>query len=100
MMATFTLFAHWLACGFYALARYERPSLDAGVGYLNELARLTGMNYTANDTTAGGPDIRSRYITSLYFTFTILTSVGFGNVAPVTNVEKVFSIFAMILGCK
>jgi len=44
--------------------------------------------------------IRRRYITSLYFTFTILTSVGFGNVAPVTDLEKVFSIFAMILGCK
>jgi len=100
MMATFTLFAHWLACGFYALASYERPSLDDGIGYLNELARKTGMEYTANDTAASGPDIRSRYITSLYFTFTILTSVGFGNVAPVTNIEKVFSIFAMILGCK
>jgi len=102
MMATFTLFAHWLACGFYALASYERRNLglDKGVGYLNELAELTGMEYTDNATTAGGPDIRSRYITSLYFTFTILTSVGFGNVAPVTNVEKVFSIFAMILGCE
>ena len=103
MMATFTLFAHWLACGFYALASYERPRLDADIGYLNELARLTGMEYSDNGTAAaaaGGPDIRSRYITSLYFTFTILTSVGFGNVAPVTNVEKVFSIFAMILGCE
>jgi len=69
MMATFTLFAHWLACGFYALASYERRSLglDDGVGYLNELAQLTGMEYTDNATTAGGPDIRSRYITSLYF---------------------------------
>jgi len=68
MMATFTLFAHWLACGFYALASYERRSLglDDGVGYLNELAQLTGMEYTDNATTAGGPDIRSRYITSLY----------------------------------
>ena len=100
MMATFTLFAHWLACGFYALASFERRSLglDEGVGYLNELADLTGMQYNA--TTDGGPDIRSRYITSLYFTFTILTSVGFGNVAPVTDIEKVFSIFAMILGCE
>jgi len=100
MMATFTLFAHWLACGFYALASYERPSLEDGIGYLNKLAYQIGMEYADNDTTAGGPDIRSRYITSLYFTFTIMTSVGFGNVAPVTNIEKVFSIFAMILGCE
>jgi len=107
MMAAFTLFAHWLACGFYALASYERRAfhLDDGVGYLNELADLTGMRFADNATAAaaapvGGPDVRSCYITSLYFTFTILTSVGFGNVAPVTDVEKVFSVFAMILGCE
>ena len=35
----------------------------------------------ANDTTSG-PNLRSKYITALYFTFTILSSVGFGNVAP------------------
>ena len=99
MMAVFTLFAHWLACGFYALARYERR--DDGVGYLNKLASQMAMEYnSSNNTTTGGPDVRSCYITSLYFTFTILTSVGFGNVAPVTDIEKVFSIFAMILGCE
>jgi len=100
MMAAFTLFAHWLACGFYALTSYERPKLDEGIGYLNKLARLIGMEYSDNATATTGPDVRSSYITSLYFTFTILTSVGFGNVAPVTNIEKVFSIFAMILGCE
>ena len=28
----------------------------------------------------GGPNLRSKYITALYFTFSALTSVGFGNV--------------------
>lgn len=99
LMAAFTLFAHWLACAFYALAFYELPNLDPAIGYLNYLANLTGMEYDANVTTSG-PDVRSCYITSLYFTFTILTSVGFGNVAPVTNLEKVFTIFAMMVGCE
>ena len=40
------------------------------------------------------------HITSLYFTFTIITSVGFGNVAAVTDAEKVFTIFAMLIGCE
>ena len=43
---------------------------------------------------------QSRYITALYFTFSSLTSVGFGNVSPTTNIEKVFTIFVMMLGCK
>ena len=43
---------------------------------------------------------QSRYITSLYFTFTTLTSVGFGNVAPNTPNEKIYVVAVMMLGCK
>lgn len=46
-----------------------------------------------------GPSIRSRYVTALYFTFSSLTSVGFGNVAPTTNMEKIFSVVVMLVGC-
>lgn len=44
--------------------------------------------------------IQSRYITALYFTFTSLTSVGFGNVAPNTDTEKIFTVCVMLVGCK
>lgn len=44
--------------------------------------------------------LQSRYITALYFTFTSLTSVGFGNVAPNTDAEKIFTICVMLVGCK
>ena len=43
---------------------------------------------------------QSRYITSMYFTFTTLTSVGFGNVAPNTPNEKIYAIVVMMIGCK
>lgn len=49
---------------------------------------------------SGGPSIRSRYITALYFTFSSLTSVGFGNVSPTTNTEKIFVILVMLIGCE
>ena len=99
LMAAFTLVAHWLACIFYAIAYVERTGLNAPIGWLDHLADKSGMLYLKNDSTSG-PDIRSKYITALYFTFTSLTSIGFGNVAPNTNSEKVFSIFAMLLGCE
>lgn len=44
--------------------------------------------------------LQSRYITALYFTFTSLTSVGFGNVAPNTDFEKIFTICVMLVGCE
>lgn len=44
--------------------------------------------------------LQSRYVTALYFTFSSLTSVGFGNVAPNTDNEKIFTILVMLVGCK
>jgi hypothetical protein len=43
---------------------------------------------------------QSRYSTALYFCFTGLVSVGFGNVAPHTDNEMIFSIVLMLGGCK
>ncbi|KAL8565867.1 Potassium voltage-gated channel subfamily H member 6 [Nucella lapillus] len=99
LMVTFTLIAHWLACVFYAIANMERPLLGAPISWLDGLANLIDNPYIVNDTTSG-PSIKTKYITALYFTFTSLTSIGFGNVAPNTNAEKIFSIFAMMLGCE
>lgn len=99
LLATFILISHWLACLFYVIAYIERPTLHAPIGWLDYLADLTGKPYLKNDTLSG-PDIRSKYITALYFIYSLLTSVGFGNIAPVTNAEKIFCIFAMMLGCE
>ncbi|CAK1599797.1 unnamed protein product [Parnassius mnemosyne] len=94
LMATFVLFAHWLACIWYAIGNWERPQLQAPIGWLDALANDVQASYD-NST---GPSMRSRYITALYFTCTSLTSVGFGNVAPNTDMEKGFTIFVMLLG--
>ncbi|KAK3795036.1 hypothetical protein RRG08_019801 [Elysia crispata] len=97
LMVAFTLIGHWLACIFYAIATMEHAQLHAPISWLDGLANQTEMHFYANDSTSG-PTIKSKYITALYFTFTSLTSIGFGNVAPNTNMEKLFSIFAMMLG--
>ena len=47
-----------------------------------------------------GCPFQSRYCTALYFCFTGLISVGFGNVAPNTDAEKLYTIALMMLGCK
>lgn len=65
-------------------------------GWLFELAERTHVPYTDNGT--GGPSQKSKYISALYFTCSSLTSVGFGNVSPNTNLEKIFSIIAMLVG--
>ena len=100
LMATFALIAHWLACIWYAIGNMERK-LDQQVrfGWLDELAKQTHQFYNESDENSG-PTIKSKYVTALYFTFSSLTSVGFGNVSPNTNSEKIFSILIMLIGCK
>ena len=38
------------------------------------------------------------YLTSIYFTVTTITTVGYGDMSIITPIEKVFCIFCMIIG--
>ncbi|XP_028267448.1 potassium voltage-gated channel subfamily H member 6a [Parambassis ranga] len=101
LMCTFALIAHWLACIWYAIGNVERTgSAHIGgmkIGWLDNLADQIGKNYNDSDAKSG-PSIKDKYVTALYFTFSSLTSVGFGNVSPNTNPEKIFSICVMLIG--
>ncbi|XP_068434168.1 potassium voltage-gated channel subfamily H member 6a [Clinocottus analis] len=101
LMCTFALIAHWLACIWYAIGNVERTgSARIGglkIGWLDNLAEQIGKQYNDSDP-ASGPSIKDKYVTALYFTFSSLTSVGFGNVSPNTNPEKIFSICVMLIG--
>lgn len=98
LMCTFALIAHWLACIWYAIGNMEQPNMDSHIGWLHNLGDQIGKPY--NSSGLGGPSIKDKYVTALYFTFSSLTSVGFGNVSPNTNSEKIFSICVMLIGCE
>uniref|UniRef100_A0A8C3KDK8 Cyclic nucleotide-binding domain-containing protein n=1 Tax=Calidris pygmaea TaxID=425635 RepID=A0A8C3KDK8_9CHAR len=93
LMCTFALIAHWLACIWYAIGNVEGQR----IGWLHSLGQQIGRPLNASDP-RGGPTIKDKYVTALYFTFSSLTSVGFGNVSPNTNSEKIFSICVMLIG--
>ena len=46
----------------------------------------------------GQPDFLTDYIDSVYWTITTITSVGYGDITPETNMQKLFTIFVEILG--
>ncbi|MEQ2279427.1 Potassium voltage-gated channel subfamily H member 1 [Ameca splendens] len=70
--------------------------------WLYILAETMGRPYRFNTSGSGkwegGPNKDSVYITSLYFTMTSLTSIGFGNIAPTTDGEKIFAVAMMMIG--
>ena len=43
-------------------------------------------------------EVGSMYVASLYWAFTTMTTVGYGDILPRNDVERVYSIFIMILG--
>ncbi|XP_028837265.1 potassium voltage-gated channel subfamily H member 7 isoform X3 [Denticeps clupeoides] len=97
LMCIFALIAHWLACIWYAIGNMEKPYLHHKIGWLDNLGVSIGKLYNYSDPSSG-PSIKDKYVTALYFTFSSLTSVGFGNVSPNTNSEKIFSICVMLIG--
>lgn len=99
MMCSFALLAHWLACIWYFIGNIELENDGSTIGWLDSLGKQINQPYNKSDITSG-PDLQSKYVTALYFTLSSLTSVGFGNVSPNTNTEKMFSICVMLIGCK
>ena len=108
LVCVFGLASHWLACIWYSIGDYEVIDEDANVvrtdSWLYLLSETMGTPYRFNASGTGkwegGPSKDSVYITSLYFTMTSLTSIGFGNIAPTTDGEKTFAVAMMMIGCK
>uniref|UniRef100_A0AAY4B6I8 Potassium voltage-gated channel subfamily H member 5 n=1 Tax=Denticeps clupeoides TaxID=299321 RepID=A0AAY4B6I8_9TELE len=106
LVCVFGLVAHWLACIWYSIGDYEvideLTNTIKTDSWLYQLATSIGSPYRFNTTGSGqwegGPGKDSLYITSLYFTMTSLTTIGFGNIAPTTDGEKIFSVAMMMVG--
>uniref|UniRef100_A0A8C4N393 Potassium voltage-gated channel, subfamily H (eag-related), member 1a n=1 Tax=Eptatretus burgeri TaxID=7764 RepID=A0A8C4N393_EPTBU len=105
LVCVFGLVAHWLACIWSSIGYYE--VLDKAMNrtlehsWLCELGHTIGSPYHYNTSSShleGGPSKDAVYISSLYFTMTSLTSIGFGNISPNTDIEKTFAVAMMMIG--
>ncbi|XP_077601240.1 voltage-gated delayed rectifier potassium channel KCNH5-like isoform X2 [Stigmatopora nigra] len=106
LVCVFGLVAHWLACIWYSIGDHE--VIDESTNsiktdsWLYQLALSIGTPYRYNASGTGrwegGPNKDTLYISSLYFTMTSLTTIGFGNIAPTTDGEKIFSVAMMMVG--
>ncbi|XP_053736947.1 potassium voltage-gated channel subfamily H member 5-like [Synchiropus splendidus] len=106
LVCVFGLVAHWLACIWYSIGDYEVIDETTNTlktdSWLYQLAVSIGTPYRYNASGTGqwegGPNKDTLYISSLYFTMTSLTTIGFGNIAPTTDGEKIFSVAMMMVG--
>lgn len=98
-MLFFCLCSHWMACTFYTIADQYDNFTD--VGWVKTMAEQTNQPFLLKVNASRkieSPTLASMYMSALYFSLTSLTSIGFGNVAPNTTAEKIFSCVTMIFG--
>jgi len=77
--------AHLFAC-FWLFSSSQSDGSD-GFWY-------TTAGFSGNED----EDVGKKYLASLYWSFSTLTTVGFGDIAPTNDHERIYSIFIMILG--
>lgn len=107
LVCIFGLAEHWLAGIWYSIGDYEMIDKNTNSARTDSWLFLVGesvrtpyqVNNSGSGRWEGGPNKDSVYITSMYFTMTSLTSIGFGNIAPNTDGEKIFAV-AMMISCE
>ncbi|KAF7261198.1 hypothetical protein EG68_01688 [Paragonimus skrjabini miyazakii] len=100
MIFCFILLAHWLACVWYmvGISDIQQKVYHGWILHLmNETVGRQNWS-TAAQIDEQLPPQSMLYMTSLYFTLSLITSIGFGNVAANTTSEKVVSVMFMIIG--
>ncbi|VDK50778.1 unnamed protein product [Cylicostephanus goldi] len=105
LLCAYVLVAHWLACIWFVIGEHEvklkmdNPLLPEGWLFrlANDLKAPYNINMSNRTRLVGGPSRTSSYISSLYFTMSCMSTVGFGNIASTTDNEKLFGVCMMII---
>ncbi|CAH8474703.1 unnamed protein product [Schistosoma guineensis] len=99
MLFCFILLAHWLACVWYLIGMHDLKDKIYHGWIIHLMNETTGpKNWSNTSLEEYLPSQSMLYMTSFYFTLSVITSIGFGNVAANTISEKVVSIIFMLIG--
>lgn len=90
------LLAHWLACFWYWLGQlqvsnYEKIMANGLNDEYTEVPWVIVFRVPPNN-------LHHQYVFSLYWAVTTMTTIGYGDITPSTQSERIFGSFAMLAG--
>ena len=94
--------AHLLACGFYwvgASIFYSEDPTERAHSWLSNPSTLDG--YSDRHPSLPGlrwEEVYEPYTAAMYWTFTTITTVGYGDISPRHPLERWYAIMCMIIG--
>ncbi|KRX07015.1 Cyclic nucleotide-binding protein [Pseudocohnilembus persalinus] len=84
IISVILLMAHITGCGFYQIGQYDKF-----------YGKYTWIDFFNMEQL----EIWDKYVTSLYFTFVTMITVGYGDIYPISTNEKIYVIFMTIVSC-
>lgn len=82
--------AHWLGCIYFFLTRIQ-PDDSTGKTWLTEYLSDVGRPI-------GDRSNLDKYVASLYWALTTMSTIGYGDIIPKTNLERILTMFCMLFG--
>ena len=97
------IIAHWTASIFYYIGRLENEGTDATLDPTKCYERqdcswILNQFGSDEDLGEGNTNNAYRYLISFYWALYTISTTGYGNIKLVSESEKVFAMFAMIIG--
>eukprot|EP00210_Caulerpa_lentillifera_P007677 g7328.t1 len=91
LLMLYTTIAHWIGCAFFFSGRWQVENLRKGGAnaFTGEPWFVTECLQFAN--------FRTQYCMSLYWSFTTMTTVGYGDILPTTNIDRNITCVVMVM---
>jgi CRP-like cAMP-binding protein len=91
----YLIITHWFSCGYFMLHRYAER--DAKVTYV-VADKLSVISDHSGRHDVCSKEVSFCYARTVYYVLGTLTGIGYGDIAPYTNLEYTAQIFIAIFG--